>query len=144
MPASKAAPLPNSCTNCGGPVRVRRPSQTGHHYCSEPVCQAAKQRFFRSTQVGKANETAEAERLQLVADLATGRRSPCHQCGLEDGLPGWAHRDATGLKPCFALGNRGKLAGAPYLDAIHPGRVPAQYRPDAQERGITIPPVGNA
>lgn len=112
------------CSNCQGPVAVRRPSASGHHYCQAPACQAAKQRYYRGRRAEQRDEDLRNEFLQLVHDLLHVERRRCDACGLEDALPGWVHRDATGLRPCYAWGNRGKDVGLPVLDQIHPGRVP--------------------
>ena len=112
------------CTNCGGSVAVRRPSKSGNHYCTASPCQSAKQRFYRGRKAEVAEVGATEERLQLVVDLASGRRAECPRCGLPDGLPGWAHGDTTGLARCFGLGPKGRAAGAAFLDAVHPSRVP--------------------
>lgn len=38
----------NPCSNCGFPVKARRPASSGQHFCQEKACQAAKQRFYRT------------------------------------------------------------------------------------------------
>lgn len=116
--------IENPCTNCTSPVAQRRPSTSGTHWCNRTECQAAKQKFFRGRRADAADTNAHPLRLQLVADLAHKERTNCI-CGLKDALPGWYHRDATGLKPCYAVGNQGKGLGPGYLDAIHPDRVPS-------------------
>lgn len=84
------------------------------------------------------------ELVELVIALHRGNRTTCHRCGLEDAVVGWAHRDETGLGACFALGPRGKLVGRRFLDALHPERAPENFRATPEQRGIIIPPVGNA
>lgn len=44
---TKTAPRMNICSSCGGPVKARRKSSSGEHFCPEPACQADKRRFHR-------------------------------------------------------------------------------------------------
>lgn len=115
-------PIPdNACANCADPVKARRPSRSGKHFCSKSACQTAKQRFYREK--GQVGPTLTL--LALIRDLASLERSPC-VCGLPDALPGWAHRDAPGSStPCYRSGSKGAQLPDHALDAIHPDRAPA-------------------
>ncbi len=117
-------PQVTTCTNCQGEVHVRRPSHSGNHYCAKPECQSAKQKFYRNRRAAQADLSATEERLELLAAVVNGQRTACPRCGLEDALPGWAHRNETGLKPCFGVGAKGTAAGVTWLDVVHPDRVP--------------------
>lgn len=114
-----------TCTNCQGPVAVRRPSASGAHFCNAKTCKAAKVRFYRNRVAEEAELEGNPLRIQLVRDLCELERVECHGCGLPNALPGWAHRSGDGLNPCFAVGNKGRALGPGYLDAIHPERVPS-------------------
>lgn len=114
----------NPCTNCGEPVAERRPSSSGTHWCIRAECQAAKQKFYRRRRAESAEQEAHPLRMKLITDLVTLDRTACTKCGLANALPGWYHRDETGLAPCFGTGSLGKGLGAGYLDAIHPERAP--------------------
>lgn len=112
---------PNACDNCGGPVLVRRPSKSGKHFCKASKCQTAKQRFYR--EAGQTDSVDLAR--QLVHDVANLARKTCPGCGLENAVPGWAHRDAPGSsRPCYASGGLGPGLPSGYLDAVHPELVP--------------------
>lgn len=117
--------IPNTCDNCGEAVAVRRPSKTGKHFCSrKDECQAAKQKFYRQLRTSPDQDVEEA-RLSLLFAAANRERIRCHQCGLENAVPGWAHRSAPGSnKPCLALGSGGAIVGAAWLDAVHPEWAP--------------------
>jgi hypothetical protein len=116
----------NPCSNCSNPVASRRRSKSGMHFCTRPACQAAKQRFYRHRREETAEEDARSEQLQLVESLVSSVRIECHGCGLENALPGWAHRDATDpVKPCTAVGNKGRKLGPGFIDTIWPELVPS-------------------
>lgn len=125
---------------CQNTVSSRKPSESGKHFCPRPACQAAKQRHFRATrrrerdseQLGLERDAVRA----LVIALAHVERTRCASCGLEDALPGWAHRAAPGsFDPCFGVGHQGRDLPGDLLDCIHPERRP---------QPVDIPPVGNA
>jgi hypothetical protein len=95
------------CTSCQGPVRVRRPSLSGDHFCKEKECQAIKQRKYhrirRAEAARRAEEAAQVESranrerlLDLVDALAHAERVTCEACGRTDALPGYAHPDLEG------------------------------------------------
>lgn len=117
---------PNTCSHCGAPVSVRRPSRSGLHYCSaKKDCQSAKQKAYRDLRKSEVAADVEAMRLELLRDALHGSRDHCHACGLENALVGWAHRSGpAAAKPCFALGNKGAAVGITWIDAIHPERAP--------------------
>lgn len=113
---------PNPCANCGAPVAVRRPSSSGKSFCKLSACQTAKQRFYRE----RRNTSVDDLVGSLVSALASGRRVECHGCGLENAVPGWAHRDAPGSgSPCFAVGALGAGLPSGMLDRVHPERAGA-------------------
>lgn len=118
--------MENPCTNCTNPVAERRPSTSGTHWCKRPECQAAKQKFYRNRKAEEAERLATPIRLQLLNDVIRRERVVCSLCGLENALPGWAHRDRTagGLTPCYGTGRQGPGLGTGYLDVIHPELVP--------------------
>lgn len=116
---------PNNCDHCGAPVSVRRPSASGLHFCtSRNECQRAKQRAYRDLK-RKGDPNVTEMRKRLLDAVANGPRSQCQACGLERGLPGWAHRAKAGEdNPCFGLGNMGGSVGLDWIDIVHPERAP--------------------
>ena len=108
-----------SCTECGGEVKVRRPSRSGEHYCAKPDCQAAKQRSYRQRRTADKTrleemklEIHEGNLLRIVERVAHGEspsrdaredyiiqalllvqvgRQPCASCGREDAIAGLPH-----------------------------------------------------
>lgn len=113
-----------TCSNCGDPVRVRRRSASGEHWCSKPVCRNAKQRFYYARRKGVTGQVAADLVTQLVHDLAHLARTAC-RCGLADAIPGWAHRDARDPhSPCYGVGSLGPGLPPGLLDAVHPDLRP--------------------
>lgn len=107
---------PHACSNCQAPVQVRRPSKDGHHWCKQTLCQTAKQRHYRTAR----NTEGDNLILQLVTSLAHLERTACG-CGLQNALPGWAHRDPSNPnQPCYRSGSAGPGLPQGMLDAIHP------------------------
>jgi hypothetical protein len=107
-------------------VAARRKSQSGTHWCSEPVCVAAKQRFYRrhrstAEQEKLQNRQNKADRLDLVVYALRGKpRHACEGCGREDGIPGFVHPTPDWSAPCDRLGLRGNLAGIEWVAAVWP------------------------
>lgn len=116
--------MDHPCSNCGNAVKARRPSQSGKHFCPRPQCQTAKQRFYRKAQNKAVKQTLLEVAAEFVRDLVQLERRECPGCGLPNAVPGWAHRDATGLAPCFAVGSQGS-AIPELLDVVHPERRPS-------------------
>ena len=115
---------------CPNTVSTRRPSDTGTHWCSNPPCQAAKQRYFRA----KARRDREAARSgsqrsavhALIHDLLNLERKPCSGCGLPNSLPGWYHRSGPGAAtPCYDQGSKGRDLPPGTLDVVWPERASA-------------------
>lgn len=146
MPRKPAPPAPSYRCNgshvnpdgqevqCDNMVKARKPSATGTHWCPEPACQAAKQRYFR----GRQRATLDAVRsgassdevVELVKALIVNQRSDCATCGLENALVGWVHRSAPGAgAPCWALGHRGPALPPGLLDVVYPERAPQRLAP---------------
>lgn len=116
---------PNTCSNCGGPVAVRRPSTTGKHFCAKQPCQAAKQSFYRQHRsAAEAAKRAKAElaseRRALVTDALWTDRVTCEGCGRDDALPGWAHPAPGWTGACSHLGQRGFEVGDEWMKIVWP------------------------
>lgn len=86
------------CSNCGDPVKRRRPSLTGKHFCAKKGCQRAKHRFHHRRRADGAAESeakrAEAHEkmlLAFVAAVANADRIDCETCGRRGVVPGYAH-----------------------------------------------------
>lgn len=118
------------CSNpeCSNPVKPRRPSKTGNHWCPEAACQAMKQRQLRAA---RRNESlgrggVEDERMKLVHAALHLPRRKCDECGLEDAVNGFLHRAAPGAREiCEGTGGGGRAAGPAWIDLIHPDRANA-------------------
>lgn len=112
---------------CSNFVKSRKPSASGRHYCPEPECQAAKQRWMRADRKAKARSSqpgAVDEVSELVRTLGTGRRVTCDTCGYANALPGWAHRIGVGVpEPCFGTGGQGGGLPKGMLDLAMPDLV---------------------
>lgn len=120
----------HECSNCSGPVAARRKSKSGTHWCSTPICVAAKQRYYRRHR-GEAEQTKlqkrqnQADRLDLVIYALRGRpRKVCDRCEREDGIPGFVHPTPDWTAPCDGLGSRGGQAGIDWISAIWPDGAP--------------------
>jgi hypothetical protein len=120
----------NECHNCKAEVAVRKPTQSGASFCARSECQAAKQRFFRQRK--KAGETGNSfsdvgQCVQAyVRDALHEPRVLCRQCGLENAVHGWLHRNArTPEVPCDGVGSGGRrILPVAWFDIVHPGNVP--------------------
>lgn len=129
----------HNCTNCGGPVRARRRSATGLHFCAARLCQNAKQRTYRKQREAAADEGLERRQEvflgSIIAEALSGDRwRTCGTCGAERVLAGWVHRKlGEPVMPCFGIGSSGVELGAlrgTVMDAVMPHLAPtAQQRP---------------
>lgn len=86
------------CSNCGDPVKRRRPSMTGKHFCGKRNCVRAKDRFYyrrraEGSMVDEGRRQEEAR--QLVANFVHaavhGERADCGTCGRPDVVAHYAH-----------------------------------------------------
>lgn len=97
------------CSHCQGPVKITKPSSSGHHFCREPECQAAKSKTYYRARATQAAAGEKYNILMLVHAIAHRPRRQCPQCGLVNALPGYAHPDQTG-SACQELGSA-KMGG---------------------------------
>lgn len=108
-PTESVPPAP--CSQCDAPVKIRRPSLTGRHYCQKPECQRAKQRFFYRQRVeGTKSTMAEIERrlaeerdhliITILRLVTTGERVLCADCGRPDVLANFGHPNQDWTAPC--------------------------------------------
>lgn len=95
------------CSNCSGPVKRRRPSLTGKHFCTKRECQRAKDRFhYRrraenaiAEEASLARSKAELRDDLIIAFVTTALQEPrvtCADCGRGDAVPGYAHPHPEG------------------------------------------------
>lgn len=116
------------CRNCGGPVKRRRPSMTGAHFCQLPACRAAKQRFYyRSRQSNEAElakrseEAGKASMAALVRAAITEDRVDCDRCGRTGVVSGFPHPTPEWNAACHGTGARELPRGTQWLvEAIYP------------------------
>jgi hypothetical protein len=93
------------CSNCTLPVKVRRRSLTGLHFCAARDCQAAKQRAHYARRRAEADRRQEMD-TEIAVDLAmrvltaviNGDRVECESCGRTDAIVNLIHPtpDLTG------------------------------------------------
>lgn len=86
------------CSNCGDPVKRRRPSLTGKHFCSKKLCEKAKQRFYYQRRVdgsaeSEARRAADHQKMlvNFVGHVANDDRIDCDACGRAGVIPRYAH-----------------------------------------------------
>ena len=126
----------NSCSSCQGPVRVRRKSATGYHFCAKRACQNEKQRTYyrlRNSESGRLADLDELAALAALLRAASGEWTSCDWCRAAHVLPGWAHVGADG-KACTQLGARGPELGpraAAIIGALMPYVPAAEIQPPA-------------
>jgi hypothetical protein len=108
------------CSSCGGPVKQRRRSASGKHFCTSPECQRAKGRHFYRRRAEVQTQIELQLLLNLVHALAHRRRQQCPECGLANALPGYKHPNRLG-QACLGVGQAqmGPLAGQ-LIEAIWP------------------------
>lgn len=120
----------NECSNCGGPVLARRPSESGLHFCSKRECVNAKQRMLRARRIGPPAAVQEQVALAaLIADaMQPNLLRSCDTCGADRVLAGWVHRKfGSPLEPCWGVGTQGTGLGRlrrTALDAVMPHLAP--------------------
>lgn len=110
------------CSECGAVVQIRRPSLSGHHFCSRTECKRAKARFYYQKKGAFIKVADEQIRLSFVSAMMTDRVT-CQACGLIGAIDGYPHRrEDSG--PCNALDyglGRGVLT-VDWVDAAMPDR----------------------
>lgn len=124
------SPRPASpCNNCGRPVQPRRPSKHGVHFCSTPICQSAKVRFYRTKQVESASAAAGTQLEQwtqiannvtaLLGSVIADARVTCPACGLIDAIEGFPHFGADADR-CFGTGGAGVVLTRAAVETVWP------------------------
>lgn len=130
-----------TCSSCRGPVKVRRPSHSGEHYCARPDCQAAKQRSYRQRRsADKARldemkiQVKEGDMLTVVSRIAKGE-SPSRDLR-EDYLLEAMFLVRAGRQPCASCGRDDAVAGLPHPTVDLEGLC--------RELQLVVPPPGLA
>lgn len=137
----------HECTNCGGPVKSRRPSESGLHFCSKRECVNAKQRMLRARRIGPpAAVQAKVALAALIADaMQPNLFRSCDTCGADRVLAGWVHRKfGAPLEPCWGVGAQGADLGdmrSTALDAVMPHLAPGSTPPPAPPVEPPVSPV---
>ena len=74
--------------------------------------------------ISEASRAGEDGYLAFLRAALHGRRTDCAVCGHADAIVGYAHRNAVGGPPCFALGPRGVELPKGWVDIVFPDRAP--------------------
>lgn len=124
------------CSHCDGPVKRRRPSLTGKHFCTKRECQRAKDRFhYRRRTEGSVNAEAvlkkrleedhQQQLVNFIGHAANDERVDCGVCGRTGVIPRYPHPNPEWSGPCNPP-DRLPVSGDPVLNtaimrAVYPG-----------------------
>lgn len=108
--ASEEAPDPYAdaqCSNCQAPVKRRRPSLTGQHFCPKKKCQQAKHRFYHRRRAdgaadleSKLKKTHQKQLANFVGAVAHAERYDCGTCGRAGAIPRYSHPSPDWSRAC--------------------------------------------
>lgn len=117
--------MTTTCFNCHVRIPKRRDPKSGQSFCSEPSCQAVKQRAYRERKkngvILELQSPLEAVKTYLSTALHRPRRL-CKECNLEDAVDGYLHRSTVGGGSCSGTGGAGRDVPLVWFDLVHPER----------------------
>lgn len=108
------------CANCNAQLSSRKPSRSGASFCSDPRCQAAKQRHYRRIRkTGEAEQRDSVSSMEYIRAALHDPRTRCGYCGLEDAVGSYIHRDPK--DPMRLCKNPARVfVHQPWMDVVHP------------------------
>lgn len=137
------------CSSCSAPVKIRRPSLTGAHFCIRKECQAEKQRFYQRRRSAEAARLEENER-GLQVDFILGvlwratnvDRVECANCGRADAVPNLIHPtpDLEGACRALVQDDPPPGLGSRVVFTIWPEAKAAHERREAARLGLARQP----